>query len=232
MKPLRAMAAEFVGTAMLLLAVVGSGIMAQRFCGGNVGLALLVNAIATGGALVALILALGPVSGAHLNPVVTLADAARGGLPWRRVPGYVLAQFAGAIAGVAVADLMFALPTFFRRRTCATGPGFRKRDRRDVRPARRGMGCREVAPGACAVRDRSVHRRGVLVHAVDVVRESRGDACTLPHRHVRRHPPARRRAIHRCAVIGAFLATALFAWLAPATHVATDLLRDEPYVTS
>ncbi len=109
---LRASVAEFTGTAMLLIAVVGSGIMAQRLCGGNVGLALLANALATGGALVALILAFGPVSGAHFNPVVTLADASRGGLPWRHVPGYVLAQFAGAIVGVAMADLMFALPAF------------------------------------------------------------------------------------------------------------------------
>jgi glycerol uptake facilitator-like aquaporin len=111
LKP-RAVVAEFVGTAMLLVAVVGSGIMAERLCGGNAGLALLANALATGGALIALILAFGPVSGAHFNPVVTLADAARGGLAWRHVPAYVLAHFAGAIAGVATADLMFALPAF------------------------------------------------------------------------------------------------------------------------
>jgi glycerol uptake facilitator-like aquaporin len=109
---LRPFAAEFVGTAMLLLAIVGSGIMAQRLCGGNAGLALLANALATAGALIALILAFGPVSGAHFNPVVTLADASRGGLPWSRVPGYVLAQAAGAVAGVATADLTFALPAF------------------------------------------------------------------------------------------------------------------------
>lgn len=108
---LRAAVAEFVGTAFLLLAVVGSGIMAQRLCGGNVGLALLVNALATGGALVALILALGPVSGAHFNPVVTLASAMREN-SWRDVIPYAAAQVSGALAGTALANLMFGLPAF------------------------------------------------------------------------------------------------------------------------
>ncbi|GAC1407338.1 MAG: MIP/aquaporin family protein [Candidatus Velthaea sp.] len=110
---LRAAFAEFIGTAMLLLAVVGSGIMAERLCGGNVGLALLANAIATGGALVALILAFGPISGAHFNPAVTLADASQGGLPWSLVAPYIVAQFLGALAGTALADGMFGLPLFF-----------------------------------------------------------------------------------------------------------------------
>jgi glycerol uptake facilitator-like aquaporin len=105
--------AEFVGTAMLLVAVVGSGIMAQRLCSGNIGLALLANAVATGGALIALILAFGPVSGAHLNPAVTLCDAWRGGLAWRDVPAYIAAQVIGAILGTGLADWMFGLPPFF-----------------------------------------------------------------------------------------------------------------------
>jgi glycerol uptake facilitator-like aquaporin len=115
--------AEGLGTAMLLLAVVGSGIMAQRLCGGNVGLALLVNAVVTGGALVALILALGPISGAHLNPAVTLSDAALGRLPWREVPAYVAAQLGGALAGTALADGMFDLPLFFPSHHERSGPG-------------------------------------------------------------------------------------------------------------
>ncbi len=106
------MVAEGVGTAFLLAAVVGSGIMAERLCGGNVGLALLCNAWATGGALVALILTFGPVSGAHFNPVVTLAAASLGGVGWRDVPGYLFAQFGGAVVGVAIADMMFELPPF------------------------------------------------------------------------------------------------------------------------
>ena len=108
----RRLAAEFIGTLLLLAAVVGSGIMAERLSGGNVALALLANTIATGAALVALILAFGSVSGAHFNPAVTLADAYFGGTVWRDVPPYLFAQITGAYSGVAVAHLMFGLPLF------------------------------------------------------------------------------------------------------------------------
>src|SRR5207245_1067024 len=84
-----------------LTAVVGSGIMGARLAGGNVAVALLANTLATGAALVALILTFGPISGAHFNPAVTLADAFQGGLRWRDVPPYVVAQIAGAFAGAA-----------------------------------------------------------------------------------------------------------------------------------
>ncbi len=120
---LRPIVAEFAGTAFLLAAVVGSGIMAQRLCGGNVGLALLANALATGGALVALILAFGPVSGAHFNPAVTLADAWQGGVAWSAVPLYVGAQIAGALLGTALADGMFGLPLFFASVHAREGSG-------------------------------------------------------------------------------------------------------------
>lgn len=109
---LRRLVAEAVGTAFLLAAVVGSGIMAERLSGGSVGLALLANSVATGGALIALILSFGPISGAHFNPAVTLADASQGGLPWREVPGYVVAQVLGAFGGVAAAHLMFGEALF------------------------------------------------------------------------------------------------------------------------
>jgi glycerol uptake facilitator-like aquaporin len=101
---------EFVATAFLRIAVVGSGIMADRIAGGNVGLALLANAIATGGALIALILAFGRQSGAHMNPVVTLAAAATDGLRWHAVPVYITAQVVGAILGMWLAHVMFDLP--------------------------------------------------------------------------------------------------------------------------
>lgn len=101
------LAAEALGTAYLLAAVVGSGIMAEKLSAGNVSLALLENTIATGAALVALILAFGPISGGHFNPAVTLADATQRGLSWRLVPGYIIAQCAGAIAGVFAAHVMF-----------------------------------------------------------------------------------------------------------------------------
>jgi glycerol uptake facilitator-like aquaporin len=113
--------AEALGTAFLLAAVVGSGIMGERLAGGNVAIALLANTIATGAALVALILTFGPISGAHLNPAVTLADASQGGLAWREVPIYIAAQIAGAFAGVAAAHLMFGEPLFFASRHVRAG---------------------------------------------------------------------------------------------------------------
>ncbi len=105
--------AEAFGTAFLLAAVVGSGIMGERLAGGNVAIALLANTIATGAMLVTLILTFGPISGAHFNPAVTLADASQGGLAWREVPVYIAAQISGAFAGVAAAHLMFSEPLFF-----------------------------------------------------------------------------------------------------------------------
>ena len=105
----RRFTAEFAGTAFLLAAVVGSGIMGDRLSGGNVAIALLANSIATGAALVALILTFGPISGAHFNPAVTLADAVLRGTAWRDVPAYLVAQLAGALCGVFSAHLMFGL---------------------------------------------------------------------------------------------------------------------------
>src|SRR5712671_3025256 len=99
--------AEFLGAAFLVAAVVGSGIMGERLAGGNVALALLANTLATGAILVVLILTFGPVSGAHLNPVVSLAFALRGELPWRDAGRYAAVQVAGGIAGVWAAHVMF-----------------------------------------------------------------------------------------------------------------------------
>ncbi len=115
------MVGEFIGTAFLLAAVVGSGIMGERLSGGNVAIALLANTIATGAALVALILTFGPVSGAHFNPAVTIADASQRGLPWNEVPGYIVAQVAGAFTGVAFAHLMFGLSLFSASRHARSG---------------------------------------------------------------------------------------------------------------
>lgn len=105
----RRLAAEFIGTAFLVAAVVGSGIMAEKLANGNVALALLANTIATGAALVALILAFGPISGAHFNPAVTLADAMEGGLTWTQSSQYMVAQILGGLAGTVAAHLMFGL---------------------------------------------------------------------------------------------------------------------------
>ena len=106
----RRLTGELLGTALLLAAVVGSGIMGERLSGGNVAIALLANTLATGATLVALIFTFGSISGAHFNPAVTLADASQGGMVWRDVPGYIAAQAAGAILGVWAAHLMFAEP--------------------------------------------------------------------------------------------------------------------------
>jgi glycerol uptake facilitator-like aquaporin len=106
---------------MLLAAVVGSGIMGERLAAGNTAIALLANTIATGAALVALILTFGPISGAHFNPAVTLTDAWQRGLAWRDVPVYISAQVGGAFAGVAVAHAMFGLPLFFASRNVRSG---------------------------------------------------------------------------------------------------------------
>lgn len=109
----RRVTAETVGTALLLATVIGSGIMGEQLSAGNAAIALLANTIATGAALVALILTFGPISGAHFNPAVTLADASQGGIAWKEVPFYVTAQVIGAFAGVATANVMFDKPVLF-----------------------------------------------------------------------------------------------------------------------
>ncbi len=108
----RRVTAEFVGTLLLVTAVVGSGIMGERLAGGNVAIALLANTIATGAALVALIFTFGEISGAHFNPAVSLAAAARGGLARGLLPGYIAAQVAGGYLGTLLAHAMFELPLF------------------------------------------------------------------------------------------------------------------------
>jgi glycerol uptake facilitator-like aquaporin len=118
----RRLAAEALGTAFLLAIVIGSGIMGERLAGGNVAIALLGNTLATGAGLVVLILVFGPISGAHFNPAVTLAEAIRGQLRWSELSPYVVAQILGAFAGVAAAHLMFEEPLFFASQHARTGP--------------------------------------------------------------------------------------------------------------
>jgi len=114
--------AEFLGTGFLVAAVVGSGIMADRLSGGNAALALLANTIATGAALVALILAFGPVSGAHLNPIVSVADAMEGGLGWSDMLVYIVAQLFGGTAGTVAAHVMFGLSVLSLSHHARNGP--------------------------------------------------------------------------------------------------------------
>jgi glycerol uptake facilitator-like aquaporin len=118
----RRVTAEFLGTLLLVATVVGSGIMAERLAGGSVALALLANTIATGAALVALILTFGPISGGHLNPVVSVADALEGGLPWKETPAYIAAQLCGGVCGTMLAHVMFSLPLVSVSRHIRSGP--------------------------------------------------------------------------------------------------------------
>ena len=114
---------EWLGTAFLLAAVVGSGIMAQRLAGGNGAVALLCNTLPTGAILVVLILIFGPLSGAHLNPAVSLAFGLRGALPWPTAAAYIAAQIFGGLVGMWAAHLMFELPLVQLSSTARTGPG-------------------------------------------------------------------------------------------------------------
>src|SRR5688572_22836181 len=119
---LRRLVAEGIGTAILLATIIGSGIMADRLAGGNQAIALLANTLATGAALIALILTFGPISGGHFNPAVTVADASQAGLAWRDVPGYVIAQCSGAVLGVWMAHLMFEQRLFMLSLRARSGP--------------------------------------------------------------------------------------------------------------
>ena len=118
----RRLTAEFLGTGFLVAAVVGSGIMGERLANGSVALALLANTIATGAALVALILTFGPISGAHLNPAVTIADAMEDGIRWSDTPAYICAQIIGGIGGAMTAHLMFGLPLVSLSQHGRSGP--------------------------------------------------------------------------------------------------------------
>ena len=118
----RRLVSEALGSGLLLATVVGSGIMAENLAGGNVALALLANTVATGAGLVALILTFGPISGAHFNPAVTLADAIHGGTAWRDVPPYIGAQLLGAFSGVAAAHVMFQKALFSASAHVRSGP--------------------------------------------------------------------------------------------------------------
>ena len=163
--------AEALGTALLLAAVVGSGIMGERLASGNIALALLANTIATGAALVALILTFGPISGAHFNPAVTLADASQGGLSWREAPVYVAAQIIGAFAGVAAAHLMFGEPLFFTSHHVRSGGS----QLFSEFVATFGLlsviwGCARLRSAGHSIRGGSVHHRRLLVYFFHILR--------------------------------------------------------------
>lgn len=164
--------AEGLGTAMLLVVVVGSGIMAERLAGGNVAIALLANAIATGAGLVALILMFGALSGAHFNPIVTLSEAWQTNLPWPHLVPYLVAQVVGAYAGVAAAHGMFDLPVFFCIESCAYRySAMVERIYRKLWFNRRDYRVFTYSPCSHAICRGCLHYGCVLVHVIDLIRE-------------------------------------------------------------
>ena len=166
--------------------------MGERLAAGNVALALLANTIATGAALVAIILAFGPISGAHLNPAVTLADAWQGGIAWRETPAYIAAQIAGAFAGVATAHLMFGLTLF----TCFDARPHRLRSalqrvHRYLRFALCDLGMRQ-APALCrSLRCGCLHHRRILVYRIYFLRQPSRHPCPIREQHVCRYQTRR-----------------------------------------
>jgi glycerol uptake facilitator-like aquaporin len=188
---------ELIATAFLLIAVVGSGVMAERLCGGNIGLALLANALATGGALVALILAFGPQSGAHMNPIVTLAAAITGGLEWHAVPAYIAAQLAGAVVGVWLAHAMFELPIWQLSQHVRFDTGQWIAEI----VATFGLlmviwGCRAHREPVTAFAVAAYITGGLLVHGLDLVRQSCRNYRPHAVGHVRRYSPDRCARFH------------------------------------
>ena len=184
--------AEWLGTAFLLAAVVGSGIMAQKLAGGNIALALLCNTIPTGAILVVLILIFGPISGAHFNPAVSVAFALRRELPWSIAAAYTAAQIVGAVAGVWAAHLMFELPvwqfstTFTRRRRAMVrGSG------RHLRAAAYDLRLRCADARRYSLCGRPLHYIGLLVHRFNVIRQPGGDDRALAFGYFCRHSARR-----------------------------------------
>jgi glycerol uptake facilitator-like aquaporin len=212
----RAVAAEFVGSALLLCAIVGSGIMAERLFGANIGLALLANAIATGGALTALILAFGPVSGAHFNPAVTLADAWQGGIAWTAVTPYVMGQIAGALCGTALANGMFGLPPIFVSGHARSGSGM------FVSEAVATFGLLVVIWGCVRARSTATPY-AVAAYIVGAYWFTPSTSFANPAVTIARTltgtfsgiRPQDAPAFIAAQLVGAFAATALFAWLSP-----------------
>jgi glycerol uptake facilitator-like aquaporin len=208
--------AEALGTGMLVATVIGSGIMGENLCGGNVAVALLANTMATGAALVALILALGPISGAHFNPVVSIAGAWRGAVAWGDVPIYVMAQIGGAFGGTAVAHVMFDKPMFFASRHARSGFAF------FVSEVVATFGLLAVLWGVSHARPRSApFAAGAYITAAYWFTSSTSfanPAVTLARAASDTFAgirPADVPAFIVAQAIGALAATALFRWLAP-----------------
>jgi len=195
--------AEFLGTAFLVAAVVGSGIMGERLAGGNVAIALLANTIATGAALVALILTFGPISGAHLNPAVTLADAIELGIAWPDAVLYIGVQCAGGITGAILAHLMFGLRWYSFSTHSRHGWSLVLSEF----VATFGLlsviwGCSTRAVECGTICRRELHYCCLLVHRVNLICKSSRNNRSFLVEHLRRDSAFRRSSVHRCTTGG------------------------------
>src|SRR5215469_15085737 len=184
----RRLCAEALGTAFLLAAVVGSGIMGERLANGNVAIALLANTIATGVALVTLILTFGPISGAHFNPAVSLCDAMLRGISWRLFAGYTSAQVIGAFAGVACAHLMFGLPPFSASQHIRYGASQAFSEFVATFGLLAVIWRSSVAAHCCAFRRGGVHHRCLLVYRINLVCKSCRHARSISYKYLCRNP--------------------------------------------
>jgi glycerol uptake facilitator-like aquaporin len=222
----RRLVAEALGTALLVCAVVGSGIMAERLADGNVAVALLANTIATGAALVALIHTFGPISGAHFNPAVTLAEAAQGALAPAPAVAYAVVQILGGIAGAIVADAMFDLPLVALSQTARTGAG------QWLGEIVATFGLLGVI-ASCSRRSPSVTPWAVAAWIVAAYWFTSSTSFANPAVTVARAftdtfagiRPADVPAFVVAQLAGALLATAVFRWLVPAASADAEALR-------
>ena len=215
----RCVVAEFAGTLFLLTAVVGSGIMGERLAAGNIAIALLANTIATGAALVALILAFGPISGAQLNPAATLVDAWQGGIEWREAPAYIAAQLAGAFAGCSNRSSHVRTHALH----CVDARPLRTRSALQrvccyLRAALRHLGMCQAQALRRSLRCRRIHYRRVLVHRIDVLRQPCRHPRTIRKQHIRRRQVCRRSRICCCSVGRGLRRNAALAMAHPVTE--------------
>ena len=194
----RRIAAEILGTAFLLAAVVGSGIMGEKLAGGNVAIALLANTLATGAMLATLIFTFGPISGAHFNPAVTLTDASQGGIGWGDVPAYILGQVLGAFVGVgrSAPDVWRSLLTSLAGRPSGRRAAF-QRICRHLRAALCDPGLCSFAFPSRPPGDRSLHHQRLLVYGFHVLCQSSGNARTSLHKYICRDSTERCTGLHR-----------------------------------